>query len=72
MSDRADVCEQATLEPGENLTRDLMKPLFMIENIRTSKYDRCSDMFPPWGSAYSGLRQGSTVKCQEQARTLID
>jgi hypothetical protein len=30
-------------EPGENQTRTLARPVFMIENIRTSKYDRCSD-----------------------------
>jgi hypothetical protein len=30
-------------EPGENHTRTLASPVFMIENIRTSKYDRCSD-----------------------------
>ncbi len=31
-------------EPGENHTSTLARPVFMIENIRTSKYDRCSDM----------------------------
>jgi hypothetical protein len=36
-------------EPGENHTRALTNPVSMIENIRTSKYDRCSDMFPPGG-----------------------
>jgi hypothetical protein len=31
-------------EPGENHTSTLARPVLMIENIRTSKYDRCSDM----------------------------
>jgi hypothetical protein len=30
-------------DPGENHTRTLARPVFMIENIRTSKYDRCSN-----------------------------
>jgi hypothetical protein len=33
--------------PGEYQTSTLTKPVFMIENIRTSRYDRCSDMFGP-------------------------
>jgi hypothetical protein len=33
--------------PGEYQTKTLTKPVFMIENIRTSRYDRCSDMFGP-------------------------
>jgi hypothetical protein len=46
-------------EPGENHTRVLMEPTFMIENIRTSKYDRCSDMLgPAGGSGHPGLRTG--------------
>ncbi len=45
--------------PGENHTRALVKPVSMIENIRTSKYDRCSNMLgPAGGSGHPGLRTG--------------
>jgi hypothetical protein len=30
-------------EPGENHTSTFSNPVLRIENIRTSKYDRCSD-----------------------------
>jgi hypothetical protein len=36
-------------EPGENHTSTFTKPVSMIENIRTSKYDRCSDTSPHGG-----------------------
>jgi hypothetical protein len=36
-------------EPGKNHTSTSIEPVFMIENIRTSKYDRCSDTFPRGG-----------------------
>jgi hypothetical protein len=38
-----DASVEIACEPGENHTRTWSKPVFMIENIRTSKYDRCSD-----------------------------
>lgn len=46
-------------DPGEYQTNDRMEPVFMIENIRTSKYDRCSDMLgPAGGPGHPGLRTG--------------
>jgi hypothetical protein len=46
-------------DPGEYQTSTLKKPALMIENIRTSKYDRCSDMLGPAGGPdYPGLRTG--------------
>ena len=40
---------EIVLGPGEYQTSTLTIPVFMIENIRTSKYDRCSDTFGPYG-----------------------
>jgi hypothetical protein len=46
-------------DPGEYHTIVLVKPVSMIENIRTSKYDRCSSMLgPTGGSGHPGLRTG--------------
>jgi hypothetical protein len=46
-------------DPGEYQTKALVKPVFMIENIRTSKYDWCLNMLGPQGGpGHSGLRTG--------------
>jgi hypothetical protein len=41
--------DEIACDPGENHTSTFTNPVFMIENIRTSKYDRCSDKFPSGG-----------------------
>ncbi len=46
-------------DPGEYHTSVRRKPELMIENIRTSKYDRCSDMLgPSRGSRLPGTKDG--------------
>jgi hypothetical protein len=41
--------EEIALDPGEYHTRARATPVFMIENIRTSKYDGWLDMLGPAG-----------------------
>src|SRR5579863_386032 len=46
-------------DPGEYQTNSLSRPPPRIENIRTSKYDRCSDTLGPAGGPdHPGLRTG--------------
>jgi hypothetical protein len=57
-------------DPGEYQTNIRRKPVLMIENIRTSKYDRCSDMpGPRKGSWLLDYGQGSTVQMTGVHRT---